>query len=127
MIDKINDRKWLIGLAIILILAGIGVWKDVARPEQPKSQGIEEEISGSKVIQFQGENGKTVLELLAKDHQVQTVKSDFGTFINSIDSLENSDNSFWFYYVNGKMGEVAADKYQTKDVDQIEWRYETLK
>jgi hypothetical protein len=77
-------------------------------------------------IKLQGVDGVSAYDLLAKDHKVGADKTDFGVFVNSIDGVSNSDSKYWIYYVNGQIGEVAADKYVTKEGDEIEWRYQTL-
>ena len=36
---------------------------------------------------------------------------------------ENTKDLSWIYFVNGKSGEVAADKYELKNGDKVEWKY----
>ena len=44
-------------------------------------------------------------------------------FIDSI-AGKGGNGKYWIYYVNGKMGEVGADKKVVKEGDKIEWRLE---
>jgi len=54
-----------------------------------------------------------------------TFYPEMGVFIESINGLRGGmDNKWWQYWVNGKLGEVAADKKQVKAKDIIEWRFE---
>lgn len=75
--------------------------------------------------------GLTVFDLLqqiAKENNLALTKegSDFGVMVKSIGDKENSQDHFWLYYINDKMAEVAADQYQLKDNDLVEWKYEKL-
>ncbi len=44
-------------------------------------------------------------------------------FIDSIAGI-GGEGKYWIYYVNGKMGEVGADKKIVKEGDEIEWKLE---
>ena len=57
------------------------------------------------------------------DKEVEVKKYDFGIMVTKIGRFENSKTESWLYFVNGKMGEVAADKYILKEGDKVEWRY----
>ena len=51
----------------------------------------------------------------------------FGVFIESIAGIKNGTNGkYWQYYINDKLGEVAADKKQLKAGDKVEWRFEKV-
>ncbi len=48
-----------------------------------------------------------------------------GVFVENIGEKKGGDgNRWWQYWVNDKLGEVAADKKQIKPGDKVEWRYE---
>lgn len=50
----------------------------------------------------------------------------FGVFIESIMGIENGKKigeKYWQYWINGKLGEVAADKKEIKAGDEVEWKY----
>ncbi len=52
---------------------------------------------------------------------------DFGVFIESIKGIKNGDEGkYWQYYVNGTLGDVAADKKILKNGDIVEWRFEKV-
>lgn len=55
---------------------------------------------------------------------VDTKQYDFGVFIESIGGVANSNDFVWIYYVNGESASVGADKYELKNGDSVEWRYE---
>jgi len=115
-----NNKKWLIGLAIVVLVAGFFIFRDLERLHRIKT------TQAQKYVQYSGRNGKTVLDLLKEHDDVEYTRSDLGVFVVSIDNLQSTDKDFWIYYVDGKMGPIAADKYQTKNGEKIEWKYEAL-
>lgn len=51
----------------------------------------------------------------------------YGIFVESIIGIKNGqDGLYWQYYVNDKLGEVAADKKEVKAGDKVEWRFEKV-
>ena len=44
-------------------------------------------------------------------------------FINSIAGVENQEGKYWQYWINGKYGNVGADKQKVNNSDVIEWKY----
>ncbi|MFH1048897.1 MAG: DUF4430 domain-containing protein [Patescibacteria group bacterium] len=51
----------------------------------------------------------------------------YGVFVESIAGVKNGDEGkYWQYYVNDKLGEVAADKKEVKAGDKVEWRFEKV-
>lgn len=123
---KTNKKILLVLLASVslaLTLAGCSL-KSSSVPSNDQSQ-VEQGVQ-SKVISLTGESGKSVLDILKATHQVDSTDSSFGAMINSIDSIASTDKEFWLYSVNGKSGEVAADKYITQDGDQILWEFKGM-
>lgn len=52
---------------------------------------------------------------------------DFGVFIESIGKIKNGDDGkYWQYYINGILGDVAADKKILKEGDSVEWKFEEV-
>lgn len=115
-----NDKKWIIGLVVVVLIAGFFAFKDIQ-----KSQRITD-TKQNKYVQYQGENEKSVFELLTQKHDVEYSQSDLGVFVESVDSLSNSDNEYWIYYIDGEMGMTAADKTITQNNQNIEWKYQQL-
>ena len=51
----------------------------------------------------------------------------YGVFVESISGIKNGDDGkYWQYYVNGILGDVAADKKDLGEGDKIEWRFEEV-
>jgi hypothetical protein len=77
----------------------------------------------SIVIGLVGIDSVSVLDLLEKSYDVKSKSTAMGTFVQAIDSVENSEGVFWMYSVNDSMVQVACDKYITKNGDQVKWHY----
>lgn len=119
----------IITLAGLVILGGHFLGNYTAQKQAQKSvAGIESVFKPvvEKVVQYEGQNDKTALELLKAGHQIETQDSSIGIFVTAIDDIKNQENKYWMFYVDGKLASVGADQYKTKDGEKIEWRYEAL-
>jgi len=83
----------------------------------------EEIAPDHKPLVMRGQQGKSVFEVLLEHYKVEYTKSEMGVVINSIDGVKNEGGHFWIYSINGKPGEISADKALVSDEDTIEWRY----
>ncbi|EKD49156.1 MAG: hypothetical protein ACD_63C00252G0004 [uncultured bacterium] len=63
-----------------------------------------------------------------KGFTVESSKSDFGVYIQSIDGVkeDKKTSSFWTFTVNGEMAQEAADKTKVKSNDKIEFKYSKI-
>jgi hypothetical protein len=132
-------KKLFITLASILVLL-IGIFgflswrKDFIFQKSPTPQ-ISKEIT-LKINYGDGETSYdlpatenttafSVLEEAAnKDNlKLETKKYDFGIFVQAIGNKESTKELAWIYFVNGKSGEIAADKMNLKAGDLVEWKY----
>lgn len=75
-------------------------------------------------ITYDGRDGKTAFELLKASHEVESQDSDAGVFVTKINGVGGDADTYWLYYVDGKVAIMAADKYETRNGQKIEWRYE---
>lgn len=73
-------------------------------------------------ISYQGVEGKNALELLKSSHEVETQKFSFGEMVQSIDGVKAPATDFWGFYVNGKLSDIGAGDYQTKNGDTLSWK-----
>lgn len=73
---------------------------------------------------YTGKTGKDALTLL---QQQASVGFSQPGMVNSINGRKAQDgkHEYWAFYVNGKMAQVGAADYQTKNGDQITWKIET--
>lgn len=69
----------------------------------------------------------SLLEELAERENFEietTLYPEMGVFVESINGLKGGkDNKWWLYWVNDKLGEVAADKKEVKEGDKVEWKF----
>lgn len=113
----------VIVIAIVVVVAGgLGV---VAYKDRHQTTGTStnQTVEQSKVVDYDGEEGKTAYDILKAKYNVDATTSSFGVMVNSINGLKATSSEFWLYSVNGKTPDVGADKYVTKTGDKIEWKY----
>lgn len=124
-------------IIVSLIIIGLVIWGIVSlnKRQPPEPRQGEKEIEGlveapqpqtPEPITYQGKEGVDALSLLKEKVQVET--QDFGDkpMVTSINGVKADEKNFWAFYVNGKMSEIGASDYKTKDSDQIEWRYQPV-
>ncbi|HLB95888.1 MAG TPA: DUF4430 domain-containing protein [Patescibacteria group bacterium] len=118
----------LVILAVILILGGSALGNSVSKKQAQKSTLGTSEIKPvvEKIVAYDGEEGKTALEILKTTHKVAGQDTSIGVFVTGIDEVENADNKYWMFYVDGKLATAGADQYKTKNGEKIEWRYGSL-
>lgn len=119
-------------VALLAIGGGAGAWLASGGDVQPKAPAQESVLATqtqaapavvkSGFVSYQGEEGKTALELLKSHTEVKTQKFDFGEMVQSINGQDGGGKKYWTFYVNGKMAQVGAGAYQTKSSDKIEWK-----
>ena len=83
---------------------------------------------GERIATYSGVTAQNALEILtnvAEKEQIPLVtkKYDFGTFVQKIGDKESGTAMAWIYFINGKSGEVAADKAILTKGDTVEWKY----
>ena len=119
-----SRRKNFLIVILIIVLAAVGfvIYK---KPFQSKTNGTSQ-VTGAKVVNLDGEEGKTVYDILKSKHQIEEDKASFGVMIKSIDGVKSTDKEFWTFSVNGKPAEVAADKFATHTGDKIVWEYKGM-
>jgi len=74
------------------------------------------------VIAYEGEDGKTALELLKSRASVRTSSSPLGELVEEINGVRSDNGYYLIYYINGSMAKTGAGNYLTKTGDRIEWK-----
>lgn len=131
-----NKNSWGWGNFIaIIILAGILIVGGSLLGNHVSKKQAEKQVAGTesvfqpvveKTISYEGENGKSALDILKATHKTETQESSIGVFVTSIDNTPNQDNKYWMFYTDDQLASMSADQYQTKDGEKIEWRYESI-
>lgn len=115
-------------LAIIVLIFLVGIAANFLgkHNKNQKTAQVETQIAGTQTVAYDGEEGKTALDLLRDKAEIQTEDSSLGVFVTSINGTANTNTNYWMFYVDGKLAPTAADQYQTKAGEKIEWRYEDI-
>lgn len=118
-------RIILIGLGILLMIIAFGV---ISSRVASKDSNIKVEYTISNT------NSTTVFEALKSHTEKNKIELTYnynfpklGVLVDSINGVKSgTDGKYWQYYVNDKLGEVAADKKEVKAGDNVEWRFEKV-
>lgn len=62
----------------------------------------------------------------ANNLKVSSKQYKYGLMVEKIGDTANSQNSFWLYTVNGKPGQIAADRFVIYPGDTVEWEYKKI-
>ena len=92
-----------------------------SKPSTSAVQSAQTQVPTTNV-KYDGQDGKTALELLKSKASVETKQSSFGEFVVSINGNDGGGTKYWLYYVNGQEANVGAGAYDTKASDKIEWK-----
>lgn len=111
--------------------AGTGDLREAAQGRMSEQAGqtpeTPEKAEPQKKVSYQGEEGRSALELLKQKHEVETDTFDgIGEFVVSIDGVVADDKHFWAVYVNDQLSQVGASEYITKLDDTITWKLEAI-
>lgn len=82
----------------------------------------------SAMVTYQGVDGVNAIELLRKNHQIQTKDfgKDVGEFVESIDGKVPAKDEFWAFYINGASASVGPSLYITKNTDTLQWKLDKI-
>lgn len=87
-----------------------------------------EDINEYQIVISSDSTVFSLLEELSQRNNFEvssTLYKDMGVFVESIDGLRNgTEDKYWQYWVNDKLGEVAADKKKVEENDKIEWKFD---
>lgn len=93
-----------------------------------KTEGTpKQELTGNETVSYQGEEGKTALELLQQNATIVTKGEGANAYVTTINGklADTAKNEYWKMNVNGEMSNVGAGSYITKDTDTITWEFAT--
>lgn len=93
--------------------------------EQPTAKLTSSE--DKKTVSYEGQTGKTALEVLKSLADVKTKNSSYGEFVVAINGVEADGTAeFWSFYVNGTLANEGAGTYKSTSGEKIEWRVEKV-
>jgi len=77
----------------------------------------------SLIIELDGVDSTTVLDLLLAHHQVDYRSTAAGAFVTAINGAESAADWFWVYSVNDTFPSTACDRYLTSSGDRVRWHF----
>lgn len=117
--------KLIVAIAALAIAGGaiVGFAQSNDSKPQQNQQATTTTQQALGYVKYQGEEGKTALDLLKQNAQVETKTSaGLGEYVVSINGNDGGGSKYWLYYVNGQPADVGAGSYTTKSTDTIEWK-----
>lgn len=130
MRQKIQLKTMLLiaGLILALGIAGASIGsrnnnkQTSMTPTTSQSDPENSETKKTEYLSYQGEDGKTALELLKSEAEVETKSSSLGEYVVSINGNDGGGSKYWLFYVDGRESPVGAGSYTTKSGETIEWK-----
>lgn len=117
-----KTKSIILAAVIVVAAAGGSTWAYVANSPSHKVHAVTNAQHQTTQLSYQGQNGVNALDLLKEHATVKTKHYSFGDLVTSIDGTAASGSKYWTLYVNGKMSNVGASAYVTKNGDTIMWR-----
>lgn len=121
-----KKRNYLL-VSIILVLIALLFSLFLPLKHAAKEVSSTTQLTSSPVSQviYPGKNGKTAQDLLIASTKGK-VTFDQSGMVSGINNrvADPQKHEYWAFYVNGKMSNVGASSYVTKDTDKIEWKIE---
>jgi len=118
----LTKTKLIIVAAVVAVLAaGGGTWAYVAHSSSDVKTVTNAQHQLTE-ISYHGQNGVDALTLLKHHAQVGVKSYSFGDLVTSINGVSGTGPKYWTFYINGKMANVGAGAYQTKDSDTHAWK-----
>lgn len=111
--------KYLAISIFLLMILGCGAGSSGGRQASPDKAADKDSL----IIELTGVDGKSVFEITKENHHLEFIESPVGNFIEAIDSISINGDYSWNYSVNDSIGQVASDKFITKNGDRIKWHY----
>lgn len=118
-------KNWKQILLVVVLILGVGYILEVkdTKINKKETAEVKSEVAESGSFEYKGENGKDALSLLREKTTVELNDKGMVVLVNGR-KAETEKREFWGFYVNGKMAEVGAADFKTKDTDVINWKIE---
>lgn len=120
-------------LAVLIVLLGVVVLSSCSADPGPQAGQVQvgagTTTSEPSEFAYDGEDGRTVLELLQDNaDEVGVVGAGANAYVTSINGVEadEAQNEFWALYVDGAAATTGAGSLETTSDQMIEWRLETF-
>ncbi len=136
-------------IALVAFLLGWGVGPritpSVPAPQQPLAESQAPAGTAALMLDFGDGTVKTYTDLAFADGETlfdltkraaenngltfeYQPPGQYGILIDQIGLMRGgTDNKYWLWYENGRMGQVASDAYLLQPGDVLEWKFVNLK
>jgi len=117
-------------LALASVIATIIIIINAQKPDEPEEP--EEPALNCPMVDgiltYNGEEGKTVLEILQSICEIETKSSAEDTIVTivAIDGFTASAPDYWALYVNDIPALMSPNNIQTQETDTIKWQLESI-
>lgn len=127
--EPTNSHKLAVLISVIAIVFAVGILTGFVLGDRVYSPNdsaeVAQETSDLTYINFQGQDGRNVLELLKESYEVQTITVEGqGEVVTSIEGVASDASNSWNFYVNEELGVGSSSAYVTKSADAIVWNLE---
>jgi hypothetical protein len=114
-----SKNLWIV-LAVVVL--GLGGW--YATQSMDKTDTVT--TQQTTTVTYQGEDGKSALELLRSHASVETTTDpSFGEYVTSINGVTSgTGGKYWLIFVNGQAATRGAAELTPTATDTVEWRLE---
>lgn len=122
--EKKNNKKGLIALAVVLVLAvaALIVWQ-VNKPEPQKgSKEITvnvDHLNGDDTSYTIYTDAEYLSGALEQENLIERTESEYGLYVTTVDgeTADDSKQEWWGYSVNGALAELGVDSQPVTDGD----------
>lgn len=99
----------------------------VSPKETVKAENVSIDFgNGQKMTgQVSTQSAYQALVKVSKDNSLNVLVKQYkyGVMVEKVGEAANSKNSAWMYWVNGKPGQIASDRYIIYPGDKVEWKF----
>lgn len=119
-------------IAIVIIGAVIGVIISKSNKNNENIKTITISVFNKENENIYKENVNTdkqyLIEVLEenKDLNVKSEDSQYGKYITSIKGIEQGDNYYWSYYIDGQYAEVGVSSCEIEDGKTYDFKIESM-
>ena len=113
--------------AIGIVAAVIIFFALTAKPVQGSEKIPVTLLIGNATFADEVNANSTAFDLIKKHAQINSTDSAYGAFINCINDVCNTKETYWMFYVNGTMASSGVSMYYITDNSTIEMRFESPK
>ncbi len=124
--------KVILGIGVLLIILGIYI----TTPKKPYTKGyyqielIIDYGSNQSIYKFSFYSNKSLFDLMKERLNISYQNYSFGPFITCINGVCQGNDTYWLYYIDGKLASVGAGSCYIgnclKNNSVVIWKYQKV-